>query len=68
MARDPVCGINVKEDKNNNLRSEFKGQDYYFCSDKCRKEFDSNPSSFIRDDKNRDENKPANRDNQNKPR
>lgn len=67
MARDPVCGMNVRDDNsnNNNLRSEFRGQSYYFCSDKCRQEFDRNPSSYVHDDKNRNDR--ANRDNQNRP-
>jgi len=60
VARDPVCGMNVKEDKNNNLRSEFKGQNYYFCSDKCQKEFDRNPANFTRDRENRDQNQNQN--------
>lgn len=38
VARDPVCGMNVREDKYNNLRSEFKGQSYFFCLDKCQLE------------------------------
>ncbi len=52
MARDPVCGMNVKEDKGQSIRSEFKGQNYYFCSDKCQKEFDRNPASFTKDKDN----------------
>lgn len=55
MARDPVCGMNVREDKDINLKSEFRGQSYYFCSDKCRQEFDRNPASFVREDKDRNE-------------
>jgi YHS domain-containing protein len=59
--------MNVSEDnKNNNLRSEYKGQNYYFCSDKCRQEFDRNPANFSREAENKDRNqeqrnKPENR-------
>ena len=53
--------MNVKEDKNNSFKSEFKGQDYYFCSDKCRQEFDRNPPSFARAERDRNENRPENR-------
>ncbi|MEX0974530.1 MAG: YHS domain-containing protein [Bacillota bacterium] len=56
MARDPVCGMNVQEEKNNKISSEFKGQNYYFCSDKCRQEFDRNPSNFARDKENQSQN------------
>lgn len=56
MARDPVCGMNVREDRDNNLRSEYRGQNYYFCSDKCRQEFDRNPNNFVRDDNDRNRN------------
>lgn len=63
MARDPVCGMNVREDnKDQNLRSQYRGQDYYFCSDKCRQEFDRNPANFTRDDQSRDRNRPEERD------
>jgi YHS domain-containing protein len=68
VARDPVCGMNVREDdKDNNLRSEYRGQNYHFCSDKCRQEFDRNPVSFTRDDQNREKNqeqknRPENKD------
>ncbi|HHY76086.1 MAG TPA: YHS domain-containing protein [Firmicutes bacterium] len=47
MARDPVCGMNVKEDCPSNLRSEYKGREYRFCSDRCREEFDRNPESYV---------------------
>ena len=57
MARDPVCGMNVRED-NKSLRSEYKGQSYYFCSDKCRQEFDRNPSKYTREGQNRDDKRP----------
>ncbi len=55
MARDPVCGMNVREDKSNNLRSEYRGQNYFFCSDKCQKEFDRSPSNFAREKENRNQ-------------
>jgi YHS domain-containing protein len=62
VARDPVCGMNVRDDnRNNNLRSEHRGQNYYFCSDRCRQEFDRNPDNFTRD--NNDQNRNDNRSN-----
>jgi YHS domain-containing protein len=64
VARDPVCGMNVRDDNRNNLRSEFRGRNYYFCSDKCRQEFDQNPNNFTRDDDRRLDNR-DDRDNRN---
>jgi YHS domain-containing protein len=63
MARDPVCGMNVRDDnRNNNLRSEYRGREFRFCSDKCRQEFDRNPNNYVRDD---DDRRLDNRDNRN---
>jgi len=45
MPRDPVCGMNVREDRDS-IRSNYKGQTYYFCCDKCRSEFDRNPDVY----------------------
>ncbi|MGE5578575.1 MAG: YHS domain-containing protein [Bacillota bacterium] len=55
MARDPVCGMNVRDDRKESLRSEFRGQNYFFCSDKCQKEFDRSPQNFVRDNDNRNQ-------------
>ncbi|MBI4167614.1 MAG: heavy metal translocating P-type ATPase [Candidatus Aenigmarchaeota archaeon] len=39
MATDPVCGMHVDE-KNAVYKKEKDGQTYYFCSEKCLKEFE----------------------------
>jgi len=50
--------MNVRDDnRKNNLRSEYKGREYRFCSDKCRQEFDRNPVNYVRDDDQRVENR-----------
>jgi len=46
MARDIVCGMEVEEDKAA-ASSEYKGKEYYFCSEYCKKEFDQNPEKYI---------------------
>ncbi|MEM3676226.1 MAG: YHS domain-containing protein [Thermoplasmataceae archaeon] len=46
MVRDVICGMKVSEDSK--LFSDYKGKRYYFCSDHCKKEFDSNPLKYIR--------------------
>lgn len=42
--KDPVCGMTVNE--NTPLRVVHQGTSYYFCSDKCRREFEANPAAF----------------------
>jgi Cu+-exporting ATPase len=46
MARDPVCGMEVKETGAAGV-SEYKGKKYYFCSKSCQNEFDRNPEKFV---------------------
>jgi Cu+-exporting ATPase len=45
MDRDPVCGNPVQESAD--LRSEFEGQYYYFCSEDCKQEFDDDPERYL---------------------
>ena len=45
MAKDLVCGMDV--DEKTALRSEYKGQTYYFCSPGCRKSFDKEPEKYV---------------------
>jgi Cu(I)/Ag(I) efflux system membrane fusion protein len=49
MSLDPVCGMEVDQvrAKTLGLTSVFKGKTYYFCSEECKEEFDSNPEQFI---------------------
>ena len=47
--KDPVCGVDLKK---GGLRSSFpkttyQGKIYYFCSDKCKKEFDKDPERYL---------------------
>lgn len=46
MATDPVCGMAVEMEGAPHFRT--KGQTFFFCSDDCRKEFASDPASFLR--------------------
>ena len=43
MAKDPVCGMEVKEGK---LCSTHEGQKYCFCSQSCKDAFEKNPSRY----------------------
>ncbi|WP_019501321.1 YHS domain-containing protein [Pseudanabaena sp. PCC 6802] len=38
-AKDPICGMTVE--KATALKSERKGQTYYFCSTHCQQTFES---------------------------
>lgn len=49
MVKDPVCGMDVKE--NSEFKSEYNGITYYFCSESCKKQFDSNPRKYIKEKK-----------------
>jgi Cu+-exporting ATPase len=47
MARDPVCGMTVDEQKAAGS-SVYSGKTYYFCAVTCKKEFDKNPSKYVK--------------------
>ena len=45
-AIDPVCGMNVEMVHAEN-RSEYRGQDYYFCCAGCKHNFDKSPDHYL---------------------
>ncbi|MCC6347817.1 MAG: YHS domain-containing protein [Nitrospirales bacterium] len=45
MAKDPVCGMEVKEEDARYTNS-YQGKEYRFCSEECREEFAGNPGNF----------------------
>ncbi len=45
---DPVCGMRVKEGPSA-LKSEYKGQSYYFCSRGCKAAFEKNPEKYLKE-------------------
>lgn len=45
MAKDPICGMYVDEKKG--IKREVKGKTYYFCGERCVKEFEK-PETEIR--------------------
>ncbi len=45
MATDPVCGMQVEENKAA-AKSEYQGKTYYFCSPGCKTEFEKNPQKY----------------------
>lgn len=44
---DPVCGMTV-EPASAAGSSEYGGQTYYFCSQKCKDAFDANPEAYVK--------------------
>ncbi|GGP19382.1 hypothetical protein GCM10007981_02840 [Thermocladium modestius] len=43
--RDPVCGMMVES--TTRFKSLFRGRVYYFCSESCKRKFDSNPEKYL---------------------
>jgi YHS domain-containing protein len=46
MAKDPVCGMEVKED-GAAATYEYKGKKFYFCAVGCKDKFSKNPEKFV---------------------
>jgi YHS domain-containing protein len=46
MERDPVCGMEV--DPSDALSTEYQGKTFYFCSEACKQQFDSDPARYLR--------------------
>ncbi|MBD3188621.1 YHS domain-containing protein [Candidatus Bathyarchaeota archaeon] len=36
---DPICNIPVDTDEEHPVCQRFKGKEFYFCSEKCRRRF-----------------------------
>ncbi len=49
MTYDPVCGMEVDE-KSTEFTTLFKNKTYYFCSEKCKFEFESDPDKYAEKD------------------
>jgi len=47
MAKDPVCGMEVKETQAAGT-SVYKGKTYYFCEPGCKTKFDENPEIYLK--------------------
>ncbi|SNQ60127.1 YHS domain-containing protein [Candidatus Methanoperedens nitratireducens] len=45
MPIDVVCWMHI--DRTSEHTSEYNGQKYYFCSVKCKKEFDIAPEKYL---------------------
>lgn len=45
-AVDPVCKMKVVK-KADAVKTTYKEQEYYFCSDSCKAQFDQSPEKFL---------------------
>jgi len=45
VAEDPVCGMQV--DTDTDLKTEYDGQTYYFCSRGCLLDFEEDPQKYL---------------------
>lgn len=47
MAKDPVCGMDVEEQKAAGT-SQYQGRSYLFCSQSCKEKFNQNPEQYAK--------------------
>ncbi len=49
MENDVVCGMEIDPDEATarGLTSEYEGATYYFCSQRCKLQFDQNPQQYV---------------------
>jgi Cu+-exporting ATPase len=45
---DPVCGM-VIDSETAAARTTYEGQEYFFCSIECKRQFDQNPETYRRE-------------------
>jgi len=46
MAKDPVCGMEVKPEESAGT-AEFNNETYYFCAPGCKNAFEKDPEHFL---------------------
>lgn len=47
MAKDPVCGMEVDEDRAKH-RYQYKGKLFYFCTERCKESFEQEPEKYLK--------------------
>jgi Cu+-exporting ATPase len=47
VRRDPVCGMEVQNE--GKITSNYKGKEYQFCSEDCKKAFELAPEKYVKD-------------------
>lgn len=46
MAEDPICGMDVDEEKAE-YKTEYEGKTYYFCAPGCKEKFEEEPEKYV---------------------
>jgi YHS domain-containing protein len=46
LVKDPICGMDVDE-KKTDLKSDYEGKTYYFCSHVCKEKFELKPEEYM---------------------
>ena len=54
MAKDLICGMEVKEEDAAGS-SLYEGKKYYFCSEVCKQKFDENPEKYIKPEESKED-------------
>lgn len=49
MTKDPVCGMQLLEERAEGS-CDFKGKMYYFCTQACREQFIMNPEEYTKEE------------------
>jgi YHS domain-containing protein len=49
MVKDPVCGQDIEREAA--VTWSYEGELYYFCSERCREEFEDNPDLYLNPDR-----------------
>ena len=47
MAKDPVCGMDVDEQRAAGT-SQYGDRSYFFCSKNCKEKFERNPEQYVK--------------------
>ena len=45
--RDPVCGMAVDPERQPDLKIDYKGSTYWFCSRGCLLDFKDDPEAYL---------------------
>lgn len=45
MPKDPVCKMDISRDDAESS-AQYKGREYYFCSEECRETFEKEPEKY----------------------
>jgi YHS domain-containing protein len=46
-AKDPVCGMEVDPKAADVIKTQYGDKTYYFCSEKCKKDFQADPKKYV---------------------